>query len=133
MMNPTLTVTPLYAALLALLFLVLSQRAIAARRRARLALGVGDDPALLRAIRVHGNFAEYVPFALLLIMLLELQAAPALLLHALGAALVLARLAHAIGVARDPEPFRYRIIGTALTFTTIGVAALANLVLALEF
>ncbi|MBL8709496.1 MAG: MAPEG family protein [Rhodospirillaceae bacterium] len=128
---PAITVTPLYAGLLALLFLVLSQRAIGARRKARVALGPGNDPALLRALRVHGNFAEYVPLALVLLMLLELQLVPALLLHGLGLALLLARVIHAIGVAREPEQFRYRIAGMVLTLTTIGVMALGNLVLAL--
>jgi uncharacterized membrane protein YecN with MAPEG domain len=140
MTDAAMSVTPLYAGLLALLFLVLSQRAIRARRQARLALGAGDDPALLRAIRVHGNFAEYVPLALLLLLLLELQLAPALsqpaallpalLLHGLGATLLLGRLLHAIGVARAPEQFRYRIGGMILTLTMIGVTALGNLALA---
>ncbi|TDQ84054.1 hypothetical protein A8950_0600 [Dongia mobilis] len=129
-MLSTITVTPLYAGLLALLFLALSMRAIAARRRARLALGTGDNPALLRATRVHGNFAEYVPLALLLFLLLELQGVPALLLHALGAALFLARILHAIGVARANEDFRYRVAGMVLTVIMIGAAALANLALA---
>lgn len=130
-MLSTITVTPLYAGLLALLFIALSMRAIAARRRARLALGTGDNPALLRATRVHGNFAEYVPLALLLFLLLELQGVPALLLHALGAALLLARLVHAWGVAHTNENFRYRVAGMGLTLTMLGLAALANLALAL--
>lgn len=129
-MLAAITVTPLYAGLLALLFLALSIRAIAARRRARLALGTGDNAALLRATRVHGNFAEYVPLALLLLLLLELQGAPVLLLHTLGIALLLARLLHAIGVARANENFRYRVAGMGLTLTMIGVAAPANLALA---
>jgi uncharacterized membrane protein YecN with MAPEG domain len=130
-MFSALTVTPLYAGLLALLFLALSMRAIAARRQARLALGTGDNPALLRAIRVHGNFAEYVPLALLLMLLLEFQGVPTLFLHALGLALLLARLVHALGVARANENFRYRVAGMGLTLTMIGLAALGNLALAL--
>lgn len=129
-MNSAVTVTPLYGGLLALLFLALSLRAIAARRRARLALGTGDNPALLRAIRVHANFAEYVPLALLLMLLLELQGMPAPILHALGVMLLLARLVHAGGVARANENFRYRVAGMGLTLTMIGLAALANLALA---
>lgn len=125
-----LSVTPLYAGLAALLYLALSVRTIRARRRARLALGTGNDPALLRAVRVHGNAAEYVPLALLLLLLLELQGAPLLLLHGLGAALLLARLIHARGVAQEPENFRYRVTGMILTLAMIGTAALANLALA---
>ena len=56
-----------YAALLALLFVALSWRTIGLRRRYCVAVGDGGQPELLRAMRVHANFAEYVPLALLLI------------------------------------------------------------------
>jgi len=56
-----MTIVPIYAALLALLFVLLSVRTIRTRRRQGVALGHGDDPAMLRVMRVHANFAEYVP------------------------------------------------------------------------
>ncbi len=62
-----MTILPVYAALLALLFVLLSIRTIRTRHSRKVALGHGDDPAMLRAMRVHANFAEYVPLALLLI------------------------------------------------------------------
>jgi len=61
-----MTILPVYAALLALLFVLLSIRTIRTRHSRKVALGHGDDPAMLRAMRVHANFAEYVPLALLL-------------------------------------------------------------------
>ena len=64
--------TPVYAAVLALLFLLLSAYAIVLRRRHAVALGDGDVGALQAAIRSHANFAEYVPLALLLMFFLEL-------------------------------------------------------------
>ena len=48
---------------------LLSMRMISNRVRARVNLLDGGDEALTRAMRVHGNFAEYVPFALLLMAL----------------------------------------------------------------
>nr|WP_323893986.1 MAPEG family protein [Aeromonas allosaccharophila] len=66
-----MTILPVYAALLALLFVLLSIRTIRTRHSRRVALGHGDDPAMLRAMRVHANFAEYVPLALLLIYFVE--------------------------------------------------------------
>jgi len=58
-------ITALYAGLLAPLFILLSIRVIDVRRTARISIGHGDDPELLRRMRVHANFAEYAPFALI--------------------------------------------------------------------
>ena len=116
-------ITALYAALLAPLFILLSIRVIGRRRAARVALGPGEDKALLRAMRVHANFAEYTPFALLLLALAESLALPALLLHAAGLALVLGRAIHAYGVSQDPERIAVRVTGMAITFTVIASLA----------
>lgn len=112
-------ILPIYAALLAFLFVILSVRTIGMRRRLRIGLGHAENPAMLRAMRVHANFAEYVPFALLLVFLAETSGAHALLVHALGLSLVAGRLSHAYGVGRQPENFRFRVFGMAATFTVI--------------
>ncbi len=80
-------ITPLYAALAAAVMIVLSLRVIGMRRGRRVSIGDGGDDDLARRIRAQGNFAEYTPLALLLILLLELGGAPAWQLHLLGAAL----------------------------------------------
>jgi hypothetical protein len=126
---PAMHVTPLYAALLGLVFFVLSVRTIGLRRRVRVAIGDGGDAELLRAMRVHANFAEYVPLALLLLMMFEWQGGPALLVHALGLALLAGRLSHALGVSRAREEFKYRVFGMSMTFTAIVGAALGLLAL----
>jgi uncharacterized membrane protein YecN with MAPEG domain len=77
---------------LLLMFVWLSFRVIRHRRSARVALGSGGDARLERAIRAHANFAEYVPFAVLLLVLAELGGAWPVLLHGLGALLVVAGL-----------------------------------------
>lgn len=119
-----MVITPVYAALLALLFLALSVRIVRLRRRLRVAVGDGGDPGLLRAIRAHGNFAEYVPLTVLLLALAESQGNPPLLLHALGLALLVGRIAHAWGISRTAEELRYRVFGMAATFTALLGAAL---------
>ena len=85
-------ITAFYAALLAVLFLVLSVRVIAWRRQHRVEFGHGDDAELLRRLRVHANFAEYAPFTLLMMALAESMAPPDLLVHASGVLLVGGRL-----------------------------------------
>lgn len=117
-------VTPLYAGVLALLFLVFSVRVIGRRRAARVGLGDGGDRLLLRRQRVHGNFAEYVPLILVLMALAELQGLPGWALHTLGIALLIGRAAHGFGVGREPEPRLARVIGMATTLSVLGSAAL---------
>ena len=117
-------IVPLYAGLLALVFVGLSAFVIRQRGRAKVAIGAGGDALLERAMRVHANFAEYVPLAVVLLALTELQRAPAWLLHALGLLLLVGRLAHAYGVSQEKENFRFRVSGMMATFATLVIAAL---------
>lgn len=119
----TLSIVPFYAAVLALMFVVLSVRIIGLRRRKGVALGTRRDIELVRATRAHANFAEYVPMALLLLSFVEMMS-PAQFVHVLGIALIVGRLAHAYGVNREPEDFRYRVTGMSLTFTVLAGASL---------
>ncbi|WP_461602830.1 MAPEG family protein [Aeromonas rivipollensis] len=118
-----MTILPVYAALLALLFVLLSVRTIRTRHSRGVALGHGEDPAMLRAMRVHANFAEYVPLALLLIYFVEVTSQTPWLVHLLGASLLCGRLCHAFGMSRTLENFRYRVVGMGLTFSVILVSA----------
>lgn len=122
-----ISVTPLYAAVLALLFVGLSCRVIGYRRSTRVSLGDGGDGALLRRQRVHGNFAEYVPFALVLMLLAELQGSGAASLHAIGLALLAGRVLHAIAISREPQIMPFRVAGMVLTFAAVISGAVASL------
>jgi uncharacterized protein len=115
-------ITGIYASLLGLLFVLLSIRTIRARRRSRIALGYGEDPGLIRSARVHANFAEYVPIALLLIYFVEVSAAPMWLVHVLGIILLAGRGLHAYGVSQVKENYHFRILGMSATFTVIVTA-----------
>ena len=85
-------IVPVYAAVLALIYIVLSARVIQARRSAKVAIGTRGNVHLERKMRVHANFAEYVPFALLLVTFIEMQGRPPWLIHLLCLALVGARV-----------------------------------------
>ena len=114
----------LYAGLLALLFVGLALRTLRLRRRLRIAIGDGGNETLLRAMRVHANFAEYVPLSLLLIYFVEASGASALFVHALGAAVLAGRLSHAYGVSQLRENYAFRVVGMTLTFGPLIAAAL---------
>ena len=120
--------TPIYAAILGLGFVRLSFLTLRLRRQNKIALGDGGNPQLLRAIRVHSNFAEYVPIALILIYMTESIGAPIYLIHFLGISLLIGRLSHAWGVSQENENFKFRVFGMIATFNAIIVSSLYILI-----
>jgi uncharacterized membrane protein YecN with MAPEG domain len=117
-------ITAFYASLLAFLFLLLSARVIVQRREDRMELGADDSSELFRRARVHANFAEYVPLALILLALTESLKAPSSVIHLLAICLVAGRLLHAYGLSQTPHILKWRTVGMVLTLTVIGIAAL---------
>lgn len=122
-------ILPIYAALSVFLFIFLSFRVISLRHKHHVAIGGEQHKDLARAMRVQGNFAEYVPFTLFLLYLLEVSSAPAWSIHALGSALLIGRIFHAYGVSQVKENLRFRQIGMVLTFLVKLFSAIGLLVL----
>jgi uncharacterized membrane protein YecN with MAPEG domain len=119
-----MTVTPLYAGLLALLYFVLSLRVVQMRGTG-ISLGDGGNAQMLRRIRGHANFAEYVPLILVMMAMLELSKFSIYLLHALGIVLVVARLLHGYALSFT-EKFKFgRFWGTFLTYLVMVVAGVS--------
>ena len=116
-------ITGLYAALATLLILILAARVIAYRRSHKIGMGDGDDAELRKRMRAHGNAIEYLPFGLLLLLVLELNQTLPLLLHAFGCLLLVARLAHAWGVSHHQGISPGRMLGVVLTFVVLGAMA----------
>jgi len=116
-------VTTLYAALLGILLIMLSWGVSKVRLREHVSLGAGEISDLESAIRAHGNFIEYVPFALILLMLAESAVAQSWLLHILGASLLAGRLLHAYGIRQSVSSNNYRKYGAALTWLMILVTS----------
>lgn len=114
-------VTPLYAGLLGLWYLALSLRVI--QKRSKISLGDGGDAELLRRIRGHGNFAEYVPLIVVMLGFMELSRFPLYLVHALGATLLVSRLLHGVALSYTAQ-FKFgRFWGALLTLVVLLVAA----------
>lgn len=120
------------AALLAFLFIFLSFQVIGVRKARRVAIGTSNDPELERAVRVQANFAEYVPFALVLLALCAWRGLPDWLLGLLAGALVIGRVLHAYGMSQTVEDFRFRTAGMLATFGVLGLSALSLIVLAVR-
>lgn len=122
-----LQITSIYAAFLALLFLALSWRVIAFRRGNKISLGDGDSKDLRQRTRAQANFTEYTPIGLVLLACIELQGAPAIAVHALGAMLLIGRAFHARAFWVHPMNFTFRQIGMLLTLLMILLSAIGLL------
>lgn len=114
-----LTITPLYAAILALLVVGLTLRVVWLRRQFQVGIGTGEERELAKAVRAHGNAVETIPLALVLMLLVELGSVPALALHSAGIALVVGRSAHAFGLSRHAGTSPGRVIGMLLTLFVV--------------
>ena len=117
-------ITPVYAAIIALIYVTLSVRTLRLRHRFKVGIGDGEQPLLARAVRAHANFSEYVPIALLLIYFVEVGDIASIWIHALCAPLLLGRFVHAYGISQVEEDYRFRVFGMALTLTVIIVSSL---------
>ncbi|NDY95967.1 MAPEG family protein [Wenzhouxiangella limi] len=126
------TITLFYAGLSGLILLALSYQVVSLRRRFQVGLGSGEQPELERVIRVHANFCEYAPLALILLLALEGSGAlPAAVLHLLGLALVVGRFLHAWGLSRTGGVSRGRFVGTLLTWMMLLAGSLLAVGMAL--
>lgn len=104
-----------YAGLLGLLFVFLTLRVVRLRWVYKVGIGDGGEHVLSKAVRVHSNFTEYVPLALLLIYMVEMQYTSLVLMHGLGGALFVARILHAFGLSKTSKTSFGRAGGTIIT------------------
>ena len=124
-------ITALYAGILGSLGLVLASRVVQHRQKHRIALGDKGNEDMQRAMRVFGNFTEYVPMILLLIGFGEMLGAHKWLTHGLGASLVAGRLFHAWGLSKTSGTSLGRLLGVVLTWLALLVASAMLIWLAL--
>lgn len=120
-----LTTTTLYALILIAIWFVLWIRVTSARSALNCSIGDRGDLALLQKIRRHGNFIEWVPLVLVLMVLAEAQGADALWLHAAGILLVVGRLAHPFGLQIDNAGHPLRYVGNGTNILAVLVLAIA--------
>lgn len=126
-LSTLLNVTPVYVAVLGLLFIVFTMRAGLYRAKTKIFIGTDDDPEMLRRVRGQANFIETVPMALFLLITMEVLGASDVWLHALGGALVLGRVAHYLGLTKLGPPL-LRVLGMSATLLTVLTSSLWILV-----
>jgi uncharacterized protein len=116
-------ITIVYAGLLAIMYACLTGYVAAGRYKYRVGLGNGGNPALTQRVRMHGNFAEHVPFALFLIFLVDYSQYSPVIVHVLGIVLVIARIFHVWGIHTSAGASVGRFGGTVLTIVIYLVCA----------
>lgn len=107
----------------AILGLLLGLNVIRLRWKHRVGFGDGGNPEMMRAVRVHANFAEWTPLALLALLAAELRSAPTAWVAGLGLTLLIGRIGHALGLSRRTGPSVGRSGGMTLTMLVILAAA----------
>lgn len=127
-----MTITLVTAGLCGLLYFILSVRVVRLRLAHGISLGHGENDILHARIRAHANFAEYVPFVLILIAAIESRVGSGSMVLAItGAMLIVIRLSHIIGMAR-PASNPFRIIGAAGTYVILVGLSVWAIVLAIS-
>lgn len=123
----TIEITGFYTGLLALLYIVLSINIIRLRWKHKVGIGDGDISELAKAVRVHGNFSEFIPIALILLAAYELSGGASLWLHICGGLLFVGRVFHALGLTKTKGVSRPRQIGVLSTYGVIIGLSIANI------
>jgi uncharacterized protein len=119
-----------YSAVLILLGVALAWRVIVIRRSQRIGLGDGEDKVLRRRIRAHGNFSEYAPLLIGLLIALSLVGAKEWAIHLVGVTGVTGRILHAIGLSGSGGSSFPRVGGMILTLSALVIGAVLALVFA---
>ena len=118
-----LHITGFYAGILAIIAVFLTLRVVSARRKHQVSIGDGGHADLALRIRVHGNFIETVPFALILLGLCEAANLSIYLLHLIGLTLLVGRIAHIAAMTPRRCIYSLRTLGMVLTFVAFLVPA----------
>ena len=117
-----LSITPVYVAVLGLIFIPITLRVGLYRVKNKIDLGDGGDKKLLRIMRAQANFIETVPLVAIMLVLMELAGAAPTWLHSVGGLLIGGRVLHYIGLS-GMGPFIGRPIGIFATLISYLVAA----------
>jgi uncharacterized membrane protein YecN with MAPEG domain len=120
-------ITPLFAAIFGLIYIILSLGVVRVRMGQKVSLGHSDSLELETVVRIHANFSEYVPMSLLLLWFLESISFNSTLVFYLGCTLLLARLAHVVGMNNPKQFMLLRQLGVVGTIGVILVTSIALL------
>ncbi len=122
-------ITAFYAGLLGLWLAYLYINVVKYRRGYQVSFGDGGKDTLNRAIRIHANFTETVPYVLILMILAEMLNYWPLLIHAAGIFLIVSRLLNFLALRRDTGSITLRVAAGVMT---LGIVIVMSLLLVLS-
>lgn len=120
-------VTSVTASVLTLIYLCLSVKVVTLRKRLRVSIGSDGHRNLDIAIRAHGNFSEYVPLMLILLLCAEAGQTWFAMLVTLAVAFIIGRAFHIAHFLYDNRNFTFRAVGMMLTFIPMLLLAFWNI------
>lgn len=112
----------LCTAILVLLYFALALHVSLTRGRTSTGIGTGDDPdgPMSKAVRAHGNAAEYVPLFVALFVYLLLSGSGGWFIVTTVVIITVARILHALGMLMTPtfraKPHPLRAVGALGTY-----------------
>ncbi|WP_323837079.1 MAPEG family protein [Photorhabdus africana] len=118
-------VSSLYVVLGALLLIKLSFDVVKLRTQYRVSYGDGGFYELQTAIRIHGNAVEYIPIAMLLLVMMEMNGSNVWMIHVCGLILLIGRVLHYYGLYH--RELRWRRSGMVATYLSIVLMVMTNI------
>ncbi|TAL66488.1 MAG: glutathione S-transferase [Legionella sp.] len=124
-------ITTLTSSILAGVYVAMSIKVIQLRRTYRVSVGADGHKDLEMLIRAHGNFSEYVPLTLILLLCAEANNIHWIPLLIIALLFLAGRLFHAYAFIYNLDHFKHRVRGMKLTFLCLVALAILNILLLL--
>lgn len=119
--------TMFISALLVLMKLVLGIRVTSYRVKHDIMWGDASDGQMERRIRAHANHSEWVPATVIILALIEMAGVAPIIVGVLGAATIVGRGLHALGLMGNAESFN-RATGITINWIVLLLAAIIGIV-----
>ncbi len=113
----SIPITLTFASIFTLFALILSFRAGSFRGKTGVSVLFGEpqNMELAERVRAHQNFLEYVPIIIIVMGAIEANGGSSTFLYVVGDLLIIARIAHAVGLKHDNMAHKGRLIGAGGT------------------
>jgi len=128
-LQSSIQITALYAAIMGLFIIYMAKRVTDVRLSMKGPPNDEQKKLLDVAVRAHGNAIEYIPIALILLGLAEMNGWTMYWVHGLGAMFVLARFSHAYGFTKSGGKLsKFRFHGILFSWLSIVALSVINLI-----
>lgn len=107
-------ITALYLGLFGFALAFLFLRVVRLRWTQKVSLGDGGNIMLQRAISVHRNFIETVPYIIILMFFVEQAGYPGTVIHVMGAVMIVSRILHFMGITYPDNKGNFRVLGSVV-------------------